>query len=348
MAEFSWHWNVSLLDRDHDSVTIVWDPNPEATSYEVQMLERHEESGHDWAVLSSSFKNHILRKKNLRPGVGYQFRVRCQDASGELSQPTPASEAFYVLNPDVQVMKAPTFMDHDGASITIQWEEVEGAEGYHLRWRKEDNLQWTKVESIIRATHAKKNGLGPGHYYFSVMPLTADDRNWSYSSPAGPFKVASLNSSIARFFPSSLLSKSKSSVAAPVATSTLLAGKITLVYFSAHWCGPCRNFTPQLARFYCSVLQSNPHLKSKIEVVFCSADHSEEEFKSYYSDMPWAAIDYDEESRENLMGMFQVSGIPRLIVFGTNGQVLQQNVVGSALTAQLAEAWIAQNNAAST
>lgn len=347
MTEFVWSWNPSMLDRDHESVTIAWEPNPEATVYEVQMMERHEESSPEWSTLSSSFKNHFLRKKNLRPGVGYQFRVRAQNAEGEWSKFTTPSDAFYVLNPDVSVMKPPTFMVHDGASITIQWEEVEGAEGYHLRWRKEENLQWTTVETVIRATHAKKNGLGPGHYYFSVMPLTSDERSWSYSSPGGPFKVASLNPNIARYFPTTLLTKVKGSTPTSVSTVTALAGKILLVYFSAHWCGPCRNFTPQLANFYNNVIQATPHLKSQIEVVFCSADHSEQDFKGYYRDMPWAAIDFDEDAREQLMGMFQVSGIPRLIVFGTNGQVLQSNAVGTALTAQAAEAWIAQNKAAS-
>ena len=32
----------------------------------------------------------------------------------------------------------------------------------------------------------------------------------------------------------------------------------------------------------------------KFEVVFCSADHSEPEFKSYFQSMaPWLAIDYE-------------------------------------------------------
>jgi thiol-disulfide isomerase/thioredoxin len=33
-----------------------------------------------------------------------------------------------------------------------------------------------------------------------------------------------------------------------VSASEALAGKTVVLYFSAHWCPPCRAFTPQLAK----------------------------------------------------------------------------------------------------
>merc|ERR1719171_1349615 len=43
-----------------------------------------------------------------------------------------------------------------------------------------------------------------------------------------------------------------------VKTSDALSGKSgVLVYFSAHWCPPCRGFTPKLAEFY------NKHASTK-------------------------------------------------------------------------------------
>ena len=45
-----------------------------------------------------------------------------------------------------------------------------------------------------------------------------------------------------------------------------------------------------------------------IEVVFLSADHDESGFKSYYSSMPWLAVDYDDDAREQLMGYIRVTG----------------------------------------
>ena len=63
------------------------------------------------------------------------------------------------------------------------------------------------------------------------------------------------------------------------------------LYFSAHWCPPCRNFTPVLAEFYKKFTAANP---GKLEIVFVSSDGSEEDFKSYYGDMPWAALPFSE------------------------------------------------------
>lgn len=57
-------------------------------------------------------------------------------------------------------------------------------------------------------------------------------------------------------------------------------------------CGPCRQFTPVLSSVYQAV-KAGKHA-DKFEVVFCSADHAEPEFKSYFQSMaPWLAIDYE-------------------------------------------------------
>ena len=57
-------------------------------------------------------------------------------------------------------------------------------------------------------------------------------------------------------------------------------------------CGPCRQFTPVLSQVYQSMKAAGK--ADKFEVVFCSADHSEAEFQSYFRSMgPWLAIDYE-------------------------------------------------------
>ena len=113
----------------------------------------------------------------------------------------------------------------------------------------------------------------------------------------------------------------------PQPLADALGGKeFVLFYVSAHWCPPCRKFTPMLANWYAS------H-KAFVQVVFLSADHDEQGFLGYFRQShPWTAIDYDNDARETLMGRLQVSGIPRLVVIDANtGRIVENNAVGKPL-----------------
>src|SRR6185503_11111546 len=52
--------------------------------------------------------------------------------------------------------------------------------------------------------------------------------------------------------------------------------KYIAVYFSAHWCAPCRAFTPKLVEWYNANKAANPHF----ELVFVSADNSEKDMEA--------------------------------------------------------------------
>ena len=61
-----------------------------------------------------------------------------------------------------------------------------------------------------------------------------------------------------------------------VQASTALTGKnVICLYFSAHWCPPCRGFTPVLKKFYDEVKNSG------VEIIFVSADQSHNDMISY-------------------------------------------------------------------
>merc|ERR1719326_1001531 len=94
-------------------------------------------------------------------------------------------------------------------------------------------------------------------------------------------------------FGDSLLGKSGN-----VATSTALAGKTgVLVYFSAHWCPPCRGFTPKLAEFY------TKHAKAQdFEVVFVSSDRDQQAFDDYFGEMPWLALPFEHRKKYEVQG----------------------------------------------
>lgn len=70
-------------------------------------------------------------------------------------------------------------------------------------------------------------------------------------------------------------------------------GKTVGIYFSAHWCPPCRGFTPKLAEFYKKL-----HTEKNFEIVFVSSDKSEDEFQKYHKEMPWLALPFADRNRK--------------------------------------------------
>jgi nucleoredoxin len=103
-------------------------------------------------------------------------------------------------------------------------------------------------------------------------------------------------------------------------TEEVLSGKAAVgIYFSAHWCPPCRGFTPKLAEMYTSAFKAKG-----MEIVFVSWDRDQSSFDAYYKDMPWVAMPFDFE-KEKLNKQFKVSGIPNLVILGPDGSVITKD-----------------------
>lgn len=99
----------------------------------------------------------------------------------------------------------------------------------------------------------------------------------------------------------------------------VLKGKTVALYFSAHWCPPCRAFTPSLVKF------RDEHADENFEVVFVSLDDSEEEKNTYIREMSmkWLMLPgAGSKEAQELYLKFQVPGIPSLIVLGPDGSVV--------------------------
>jgi nucleoredoxin len=98
------------------------------------------------------------------------------------------------------------------------------------------------------------------------------------------------------------------------AEDVLNKGAIGL-YFSGHWCPPCRNFTPKLVETYEKVKKKNP----EFEIIFVSSDHDEASFKEYFQEMPWIALRYsDRKQKEQISNYFDVDGIPAFVMLCGN------------------------------
>ena len=104
------------------------------------------------------------------------------------------------------------------------------------------------------------------------------------------------------------------------ADSSLSGKRIVCFYFSAHWCPPCRAFTPMLKDAYEEFLEES----EDIEIVFVSSDRSADDMKNYMKEShgKWLAIPHNSELGQALKTKFGVQGIPALIVCKSDGSVL--------------------------
>ena len=101
----------------------------------------------------------------------------------------------------------------------------------------------------------------------------------------------------------------------------LLSNELIGVYFSAHWCGPCRAFTPRLAQFYKNVNK----FEKKIEIIFNSADQDLKSFNDYFSTMPWIATPFESESKSKIDDACGINSIPQLIIFDNKGNIIDDS-----------------------
>ena len=90
--------------------------------------------------------------------------------------------------------------------------------------------------------------------------------------------------------------------------------KILIFYFSAHWCPPCRQFTPILAEKFEN--HQNQSCSTKSCVVFVSRDRNEKEQMDYMKEShgDWPSVPCQSNLQTKLSTAFQVEGIPMVVV----------------------------------
>ena len=114
---------------------------------------------------------------------------------------------------------------------------------------------------------------------------------------------------------------------------------LVAIYFSAHWCGPCRGFTPKLKAFYEMLGEEG----KKLPIVFASSDQDEAAFLDYFAEMPWHAFAFNDAKIKELNKKYEVSGIPWLVVLNAKTGALVHNeadtVVGQGTPAY--DKWLA-------
>ncbi|XP_065873636.1 probable nucleoredoxin 1 [Euphorbia lathyris] len=97
-----------------------------------------------------------------------------------------------------------------------------------------------------------------------------------------------------------------------------LVGKNILIYFSAHWCPPCRAFLPKLIEAYNEIKAKD----DAFEVIFISSDRDQSAFDEFFSTMPWLALPFGDARKASLSRKFKVQGIPMLVALGPTGRTV--------------------------
>ena len=108
--------------------------------------------------------------------------------------------------------------------------------------------------------------------------------------------------------------------------SALENKKLFLIYFSAHWCNPCRLFTPGLVNYYNEMAAKHP----EFDVIFVSRDKSTFGMETYMreANMPWPAIDYQKISAKVVINKYAGQGIPDLVLVDGSGKILADSYNG--------------------
>ena len=188
----------------------------------------------------------------------------------------------------------------------------------------------TKTEGTERIVVFKKDdGL---HYQLAINSLSDADQayiakleaNQSSSSPAVEETSATAMTAFEQTITKHLV-RSKGSRTSRVAQGELGSKDYYAIYYSAHWCPPCRTFTPKLVDFYKSAAKQHPNF----EIIFVSSDKDEDAMAEYMKEtkMPWLALDFDKKKSSRELTQFAGNGIPCLVLVDRNGKVLSDSYV---------------------
>jgi thiol-disulfide isomerase/thioredoxin len=276
----------------------------------------------------------LVKKKNLKRGDHVSFRVMGADGrwsewrtfehDGGLPHPPPPRVALEIAE------------DPNRAAALVEFDPVSGCTKYEVQLFPLDghSEDWVKVSDSLTAPAVKKKNLS-SKFGYSFRYRGWSTNGWSNWSAASVPEVPPERNLLLTLAITPKLMRTDGSFV----DAGSLGGKLIALYFSAHWCPPCRQFTPKLVEFY----RSMRAMGKPFEVVFVSADQDEQSFKQYFNEMGWLAIPFDDPRREGLSAEHGVRGIPSLkILSSKSGKVIEADAIRFPLNPTTLDAWYAR------
>ncbi|MGD9874531.1 MAG: thioredoxin-like domain-containing protein [Kiritimatiellia bacterium] len=224
-------------------------------------------------------------------------------------------------------------------SLSSAWAQEEGSASQ--TWTSASGAKIEASLDSIRGDVVVLNKAGGGQVKIRMNQLSSADqifaRSQSSAIPAAVPKIeetAAIPPEIEALFGDKLIDAKKKRV-----SPASLSGKKIGIYFSAHWCPPCRAFTPELVKFYNQLKTDN----KPFEIVFVSSDQDEQGMMNYMKemDMPWLALRFGDKRIPKLKEQFGVSGIPTLVIVDDKGKTVSNKARGEVMTLGAAafDAW---------
>lgn len=202
-----------------------------------------------------------------------------------------------------------TWTDLDGREMRA---EFLGRKGDYVSFRTEDGSKYLYPYAKLNASdRARVDSLSRPAYETTSAPEAASPQPAAEAARPAPGALASALSG--------KLVAVKGRSLAPAPADQLDGARYVAVYYSAHWCPPCRGFTPELVRAYKEIKAKHPDF----EIVFVSSDRDEGAMKGYMTEynMEWPALSYKE--RRGVRPLRRPSherGIPNLVFMDANGK----------------------------
>eukprot|EP00301_Raphidiophrys_heterophryoidea_P019907 c4728_g1_i1.p1 GENE.c4728_g1_i1~~c4728_g1_i1.p1 ORF type:complete len:346 (+),score=91.21 c4728_g1_i1:103-1140(+) len=316
-------------DVGEDWVMVQWNALGPSHLYEMQWKTESDES---WTTASSTLSGNIVKKKGLSANTNYIFRVRANDTAGGWGPFSEPSKPLKPLGSSFVKLAPPVVWDTTHDSITISWDEWQGASSYEVEVNC-DQTGWVNASSSVAGKVFKKKNLAPGSScQFRVRPIVAGNAS-AFSSPSDPIST----SLAAPYFVENLGSKLVDNKE-NVHSIHEISDKIVGLYFASHASAACNLFTPQLIQFYHQMLAAG----KQFTVVLVSLDPDSHSFEVHLESTPFLAIPYSEQAtRQKIQSMCMVDPriCPRLMIFNSSGGMVERAATSSVLNVKTFEEW---------